>query len=54
MAERGEAREELGAVYFNNPEDSEIVAPLLRGFGEKENKRDPEAEDGGWWDRDEL
>jgi hypothetical protein len=54
MAERCTALEMHGAVFFETPEESEVVAPLLRGFGERENRRDPGVEDGGWWDHDEL
>ena len=50
MKERCIALERRGAVFFERAEESEVVGPLLKGFGEIEKRRDPEVEDGGWWD----
>ncbi|KAE8454253.1 hypothetical protein EG329_005178 [Mollisiaceae sp. DMI_Dod_QoI] len=50
MEERCMALENRGAVFFENPEESEYVRPLLKGFGDREERRDPDVEDGGWWD----
>jgi hypothetical protein len=50
IEERCKALEKYGAVLFSNPEESEHVKPLLMGFGNREQRGDPECEDGGWWD----
>jgi len=50
MEERCMALERCGAVFFERAEESEVVGPLVRGFGEREKRRDPGIEDGGWWD----
>jgi hypothetical protein len=50
MEERCMALERRGAVFLERAEESEVVGPLLKGFGEREKRRDPEIEDDGWWD----
>ena len=49
MEERCMALEKRGAVFFESPEESEYVGPLLKGFGDRKERRDPDVEDGGWW-----
>lgn len=50
MEERCMALQMHGAAFFENPEESEYVKPLLEGFGNRERRKDPEVQDGGWWD----
>ncbi|PVH73084.1 hypothetical protein DL98DRAFT_431944, partial [Cadophora sp. DSE1049] len=49
MEERCEGIKLSGGVFFESPKESEVVRPLLEGLGNHERK-DPELEDGGWWD----
>lgn len=49
MEERCEGIKLSGGIFFENPRESDVVRPLLEGFG-KHERRDPELEDGGWWD----
>ena len=40
-----------GGMFFENPEDSEYIAPLVRGFGNRKMRKYPTMpEDGGSWD----
>ena len=48
MEERCEAIKLSGGTFFENPEDSEYVRPLLQGFGNREPRTEPMLpEDGG-------
>lgn len=49
MEERCMALKRLGAVFFENPVENELVGLLLTEFGEREQRKDPEIEDGGLW-----
>ena len=50
MEERCMALERCGGEFFENPEESEHVKPLLEGLGNREQRRDPDLEGGGCWD----
>jgi hypothetical protein len=51
MDERCLAIQISGGTFFENPEDSEYLAPLVRGFGNRKKRKDPRLpEDGGSWD----
>jgi hypothetical protein len=51
MEERCLAIKLSGGKFYENPEDSEHIAPLVQGFGNRKLRKDPGLpEDGGSWD----
>lgn len=49
MEERCEGIRLSGWIFYKDSLESDVVRPLQEGFGEHKWK-EPEIEDGGWWD----